>query len=338
MAEFWAHSGWHLLKVNANGDLEVTADFIRAYFNRPEVAPEADSGAGELALHASLVAEPLRAVPDHELAAVEDDDARYNYQVLLNFRDFLINAGTLEAAYLRLVRGEAAPQMPMLFVDQMVHAILRQVLSGTDDALQARAAEVFFREQTVSTDDGRIMLADEDTVEMVSQTGGLGGLGQLLAEADTPAKRVELDVLHEDNKEQYWARSDRFDTVIDFRFTQPALDAFVRVMEQWIAHFLKIDVRIEPVQRIDDDDWRWHIGLDAEATRILNGLYQGQDAEFDDQARIVALFTMDIKDRGIVMEAIRGRPVYLGLAIDAERRLRMKPQNLLVNMPVESSA
>ena len=33
-------------------------------------------------------------------------------------------------------------------------------------------------------------------------------------------------MLDEANAEIYWARSDRFDTVIDFGFEQPALDAF----------------------------------------------------------------------------------------------------------------
>ena len=31
---------------------------------------------------------------------------------------------------------------------------------------------------------------------------------------------------------------------------------------------------------------------------------------------------------------VRGRPVYLGMAQDARARLRLKPQNLLVNLPL----
>ncbi|MEO1794366.1 MAG: hypothetical protein AAFU50_07150 [Pseudomonadota bacterium] len=27
-----------------------------------------------------------------------------------------------------------------------------------------------------------------------------------------------------------------------------------------------LEVRVEPRPRLDDTDWRWHIGLDAEAT------------------------------------------------------------------------
>jgi hypothetical protein len=31
---------------------------------------------------------------------------------------------------------------------------------------------------------------------------------------------------------------------------------------------------------------------------------------------------------------IAGRPVYLGLGMDGEKRIRLKPQNLLVNLPL----
>ncbi|NNE22964.1 MAG: hypothetical protein HKN11_10180 [Rhizobiales bacterium] len=338
MVDFWSHSGWHLLKADEAGDLVVTPAFVRAYFLRPEVMPEDGSCAGEIALHEAITEDPLRRVDEAEIAAIADADVQHNYRVLLAFRDFLVDAGTLEAAYLRIIRGQGAPQLPMLFMDQMVHAILRQILKDVDDPMQVRAAELFFREQTVSTDDGRIMLADEDTVDMVAQTGGMGGLGQLLAQNATPARQVELDVLHEDNKQDYWQRSDRFDTVIDLRFTQPALDAFARVIERWVAHFLKVTVKVQPVQRIDDENWRWHIGLDAKASDVLNRLYQGEEAWLDDQAQIIALFNMQIEDRAAVIETVRGRPVYLGLAMSADGKLRMKPQNLLVNMPLEQAA
>ncbi len=337
MGEFWINSGWHLLRSNAAGDLEVTPEFLRAYFMRPEVMPEETSCAAEIAVHQSIVDDPLRAVDDREISAIADQDVQHNYQVLLAFREFLLEAGTLEAAYLRIIRGGTAPNMPMLFVDQLVHAILRQILAEASDPMQLRAAEIFFREQSVSTDDGRIMLADEETVELFAQTGGLGGLGQLLTQSATPTRRIELDVLHDGNAADYWQRSDRFDTVVDFRFTQPPLDAFARVIEAWIAHFLKITVRVQPVQRIDDERWRWHIGLDAEATRVLNKLYEGASIELDDQAQIIALFVMQIEDQTAVIESVRGRPVYLGLARSAAGKLRMKPQNLLVNMPLEKA-
>jgi hypothetical protein len=228
--------------------------------------------------------------------------------------------------------------IPPVFMDQMVHLILRNVLDDCTDPMRLRAAELFFREQSASVDDGRLMLADEEIVEMHARAGTETGLGQLLAETGTPIKSVALDVLDEDNKSIYWARSDRFDTVIDFRFEQPAPDAFARVIESWLEHLLKLEVRVEPRPRIDDPDWRWHVGLDREATRILNALYEGQTPSLEDMASIVGLFRMRIRDERMLLDRVRGKPIYLGLAMDTRKRVKMKPQNLLTNLPVVAAA
>ena len=162
----------------------------------------------------------------------------------------------------------------------------------------------------------------------------LGGLGQLLNESKTAMKSVELDVLTEDNKHIYWERSDRFDTVVDIRFTQPALDALARVLEAWILHFLKLRTRIQPMRRIEDENWLWHIGLDVDATRLLNSLYQGKELPFGELQKILALFKLDILDKAAVQSNLQGKPIYLALAMTPDKKLKMKPQNLLTNLPV----
>jgi hypothetical protein len=151
-------------------------------------------------------------------------------------------------------------------------------------------------------------------------------------------KSVELDVLSDENSAIYWDRSDRFDTVIDLRFTQPALDALARVIEAWVLHFLGLRTRVQPMQRIDDERWSWHVGLDSEATRILNGLYEGRQTGLDDMQRIIGLFRMTIEDKDAVLPAVRGRPVYLGLAMTPAGKVKLKPQNLLINLPLVQEA
>lgn len=324
----------HLLARNDQGWLAVTPDFVRAYLMRPEVHPIEESCAAEIALHEALMADPFRAVGPHELQAIADPDAADNYRTVLALRDALAGAGTVEGAYLRLIRAPD-PKVPPVFLDQLVHLIARNMLDGTGDAMRPRAAELLFREQTVTTDGGRIMLADEEIVEMHARAGRETGLGQLLAATGAQTRSVSLDVLGRDNADIYWERSDRFDTVIDFRFEQPAPDAFARVLERWLLHMLGISSRIEPRPRIEDDDWRWHIGLDREATRILNGLYQGEDVTLDDRSRIIALFRMRLVDERNVLDRVQGRPIHLALAMTADRRLKTKPQNLLVNLPLK---
>ena len=52
--DFWLTSGWHLLIRDENGYMVPTVEFMRAYFMRDEVAPEAQSCPAELALHKKL--------------------------------------------------------------------------------------------------------------------------------------------------------------------------------------------------------------------------------------------------------------------------------------------
>ena len=332
-AEVWKSAGLHLLSRNANGWLTVTPDFLRAYLSRPEIHPIDTSCETEIALFDALMADPRANVSAEQLAGLADQDAADNYRVVLGFRDLLVKAGTIEGAYLTLMGGQDIA-MPPVFIDQMVHAIAGNMLLGCEDAFRYRAAELLFREQSVTISDGAIMLADEEIVEMHASAQTATGIGQLLAETGTPQKSVELDVLTESNANVYWGRADRFDTVIDLRFEQPALDAFARVIETWLAHMLRLDVRVEPVPKIEDGDWRWHIGLDREATALLNTLYEGKTPSLNDIERILALFRLWVRDNSVLLETVRGRPIYLGLAMTAGGRLKVKPQNLMTNLPL----
>lgn len=331
--EFWNSAGAHLLEVNAQGWLGVTPQFVRAYLTRPEIHPVEESCAAERDLHARLMDDPAIAVTPEQLVSIADPDAADNYRVVLAFRDRLLAAGTVEGAYLDIVR-RPDPKLPPVFLDQLVHVILRNILEGCGDPMRLRAGEIFFREQLVSTDGSRLLLADEEIVDMHAHSGEQHGLMQLLSETGVPAKSVTLDVLGEDNADIYWQRSDRFDTVVDFRFEQPAPDAFARVIEAFLRHLLGVDVRVEPRPRIDDPDWRWHIGLDREATSILNALYRGEAPSVDDISRLIGLFRMRFADDRMLIERVRGKPVHLGLAMTPHKRVRMKPQNLIVNLPL----
>jgi hypothetical protein len=334
----WRSSGLHLTDRDKNGWLVVSSDLLRAYYTRPEIHPVEESCDQENRLFERLMEEPVAPVTEAELAAIKDQDAAENYRIVLRFRDHLLKNGTLESAYMQLFLMPKSPMIPPVFIEQMVHLIMSNIMTPVHDPLMVRASELFFREQKVTTDDGQIMLADAEVVEMYSETGGFGGLGGLLAEAGTPMKQATLDVMTEDNQSGYWDRADQFNFAIDFRYTQPGPDAFARVLEKWIRHFLGIDTRIQAMQSIQDRQWSWHIGLDREATSILNDLYNGASGStpLSDQNRIVALFRMEILNRSRVRSDMRGKAVYLALAMDHSQTVRMKPQNLLVNLPIKN--
>lgn len=336
MRDFWRASGYALLDRDEAGKLVVTDDFLRAYLRRPEVVPVAESCAAERALHGELLERPRLEVPAERRAEIADPDARENYRILLDFRDRLVAASTLERCYLSLFEGERVP-VPPLFVDQLAEVVLRGMLEGVEDPLRARAAELLFRHQKVSIVEGAVLLADRETVEMYATSGGYGGLGELVAQSQTPLRQVELDVLDDANPELYWEREERHDTVLNVTFGQPGLDALCRVLEHWIEHFLGVDASIQPVETIRDQHWVWHIGLDVEGTAILNDLYNGVEVDEATLYRILSLFRLEIGDPSLVAPEIAGRPLYLAMAMTDDNILRLKPQNLLVNLPLAAA-
>jgi hypothetical protein len=333
--DFWLSSGFHLLDRDADGRLAITPDFIRAYLSRPEMMPPDEACQHERALHALLLREPENKVAPADLARLADADAQENFAIFLRFRDLLLQAGTAEAAYCALFRP-GAPAVPSLFIDQLAAVILRGLLESRTDPFQARAAELFFRTQRSTIRDGSILLADEETVEGLGRTGGFGSLGSLVAQAGTPLREIEMDILTKENGDGYWARSDRHDMVLDISFTRPGQDAFARVIEAWIGHLVGAEVQVQPVQTIRDERWVWHIGLDAEASAIMNALYDGADLSDDRLKRVLALFRLDFRDPSLMLPRVAGRSAYLGLAQDANGNLRMKPQNLVVNLPLNT--
>ena len=339
MTDFWAHCGYNLTERNGDGHLLVTDALLRAWWLRPEIAPVDESCAAELALHAALLEAPQRLITSNEIAALEDPDAQENYRVMRAFRDRLLSTPTLEAAYLAIFRGGDVT-VPPLFIDQLAQMIVRGILDGSDNALLARSAELFFRPQKVALEDGAIMLADAATVELHASGGNYGDLGRLLVEAKTRPRRVDLDVLGLDNAERYWQRDEAHDTVLPFQQgngnSSAALAAFCRLIELWVRHFYRVDVKVEAVPGIEDQQWAWHIGLDAEASAILNDLYQGKQLSEERNLRILSLFKMTFLDPSVVRPDVAGRPVYLACAMNAQELLRIKPQNLLLNLPLAS--
>ena len=280
------------------------------------------------------MAQPRLAVSESDVDSIEDEEARDNYRILLRFRDRLLEAGTVEGAYMALFRG--AIDVPPMFIDQLAHVVLRNILDGTEDALELRAAEIFWREQKATIQDGHVLLADLETVEMHAAGNRYGSIGRLIVEAQGSLGAVNLDVLDRANAQLYWARESKHDTVVSLTYGRPALDAFARVVELWIAHFLSLKVKVRPVRQIEEARWAWHAGLDAESTAILNELWAGREVDAGRMRNILALFALHFEDPAAMRVDIAGRAVYLALSAD-EGVVRMKPQNLLLNLPLNEA-
>jgi hypothetical protein len=299
------------------------------------VHPVEESNEAEHALHASLMEAPRRKVAEPEILAVGDEDAIHNYRVVLRFRDRLLETGTVEGCYMSLFKGPI--DIPPIFIEQLVHVILRNILDGCDDSLRLRAAELFFREQKATIQEGHVLLADQETVEMHASGNRFGSIGRLIVEAQGDLAKVDLDVLDRANAAIYWERESRHDTVISLTYGRPALDALCRVIEAWVAHFRSLKVKVRPLRQIDEHPWAWHAGLDAESTAILNDLWAGTQVEQGRMRRILSLFSLQFDDPAAMRQDIAGRTVYLAVSADEEGVVRMKPQNLLLNLPLNEA-
>jgi hypothetical protein len=320
--------GHHLLDRDEGGGLLVSDAFLKAYMARPEIAPPAEACAAERSLHERLLLDPRQPVGPAQIAEIADVDARENWEVMVAFRDHLARHRTLEAAYLDIVRRNL--KFPHIFLNQIVHAVLRNVLDDCEDAFVVRAAEMFFRPQKLTLHDGSLVAADEETVS------GMGDkpLSPLVSMLGLPAA-AEIDVLSDGNADSYWERSDLFDMALDLTAGRRGLAALGEVVERWIAHLLAVDVAIEPVVELEDVTFTWYVGLDAEATRIGDMLWNGDDLDEPTRGRVIGLYRLTFPDSADVLERVRGEPVYLITAMSADKVLRLKPQNLVTGLPIQ---
>ncbi len=267
------------------------------------------------------------------IGAIADEDARENWQFMIGFRDKLIAHGSIEAAYLAIVRA-GAKGIPPLFLNQLVHLILRNALDGCEDPFVLRAAELLFRAQKGSLKDGALLLADHELVEeLEAERQSLMTTSPLAAMMGKDAT-AELDVMTDETAESYWSRSDAFTMVLNLGGDPRSREALCRVLETWILHMLGIETTIAAVERVEDADWRWFVGLDAEATAIGNRLWRGEAVDPAEQSRICGLFRLDFTDASRVDPKLAGKPVYLLMALTEDMVLRVKPQNLIVGLPL----
>jgi hypothetical protein len=328
-SDLWISSGHHLLDRTRDGHLAITDEFLKAYLARPEIVPPDDACDRERALHARLLAAPRAPVAMADVNALADRDARENWRHLVQFRDHLMAHPTIEGAYLSLARAQRITTPP-LFLNQLVHLIARTMLEGERDMFLWRAAELLFRPQRLSMQDGVMLLADEEIVDGNAATDRASPLVAIFGDAQTRS----LDVLSAANAPQYATRSDAFDMVLDFRPKEPGRKAFARVLERFIAHLTGARVAIEPAERFETDQWTWFVGLDQEATAIGNALWRSETPPDDGQQRIVALFSARVSDPAEATAAVGQGAFPLILAMTSGRIVRVKPQNLISGLPL----
>lgn len=322
MPEFWVASGHHLTRLDTQGRMLVTDELILAWLARPEVLPPADACTAERALHTRLKQSPRAKVSEMELTALADPDARENWRFLLALRDRLTAAGTVEDGYAQIVAEGVT--LPQVFMSQLVQLILRNALDGCDSPQTLRAAECFFRPQRSHIKDDKLLLADEELVQIYEQEMHASPLTAMFSGGVS-----SLDVLGGGNDWTYWSRSDAHTMVLNFGGDPEARRGMADAIAAFLRHMLGLDCTVTPETQAEGIDLRWFIGLDPAGTAIGNALWHGKPAP----ATLVGLFRLDTQDARIRAD-LRGQPIWLILGLGADGAIRMKPQNLLTGLPL----
>jgi len=322
--DFWLSCGHHLLDRGRDGRLRLTDEFLKAYLARPELLPPPQACHAEREIHARLLRDPRRPVAASQITAIADPDARENWQFAVAWRDHLLREPTLESAYLTVVRDKLS--FPPLFLDQLVQLILRNVLEGCGDPFVLRAAELFFRAQQLSVVEGTLLARDSELASSNAATPltALLGLGSM----------QNTVILSEENASAYWDRSDAFDLALDLTAGRRGLSALAQVATLWIRHLLGVAVSIEAITELRNASLTWYVGLDSQATRIGDALWQGEVVNEATRRLVVGLFLLTISEGATVLEGARDAPTYLIAAMSPGMTLRMKPQNLITGLPL----
>jgi Family of unknown function (DUF6352) len=326
--DFWLACGHHLLDRDAAGKLLVTDEFLKAYLARPELVPPPQACPGERRLHDALLSDPRQLVTPSQIAAIADPDARENWEMMIAWRDHLVKHLTLEAAYLEIVRRNI--RIPQLFVGQLIQVILRNLLDDCADVFVLRAAEMFFRPQRLVVREGSVIAIDAEA-EQPDQ----GHQSPLFALLGLPPA-IGVDMLNDATARSYFDRSDRFDMALELTPGQRGLAALGEVVGRWLSHLIAIDVAIEPLRELRDVRFSWYVGLDAEASRIGDAIWNSGEIDDTMRARLIGLYQLTFRSPPNPIGKVRGEPVYLLAAMTVDGILRLKPQNLVTGLPIPS--
>src|SRR3569833_876393 len=176
---------------------------------------------------------------------------------MIGRRDHLVKHRTLEAAYLEITRRNLG--VPQLLVGQLTQAILRNALDACEDAIMLRAAEMFFRPQKVTMQQGSATVIDVEKEALLGRQHR-APLAELLG---LPVVS-EVDMLDDATEASYWERSDRFDMALDLPAERRGMVARGDVIRHKHTHQHTNKNVIDPLSELRNAPFSWFVGLDSE--------------------------------------------------------------------------
>jgi hypothetical protein len=175
-----------------------------------------------------------------------------------------------------------------------------------------------------------LLAADEEKIAGTSPAP----LSPLVSMLGVPAE-ADIDVMTEDNAASYWNRSDMFDMALDLTAGRRGLAGLAHAISHWLSHLLAVDVSIEPLTELREVKFAWYVGLDSEATKIGDRLWNNEALDDKIAGRVAGLFRLMFTDRTAASDKLRDEPIYLIMAMTPDKLLRLKPQNLVTGLPIK---
>jgi hypothetical protein len=83
-----------------------------------------------------------------------------------------------------------------------------------------------------------------------------------------------------------------------------------------------------------EEKFTWYVGLDADGTKIGDALWNGEELDEVTQSRLIGLYRLTFRNPDVAMEKVKGEPIFLIMAMDKDKILRLKPQNLVTGLPI----
>jgi len=330
VTDFWLSCGHHLLDRVDGGGLLLTDEFLKAYMARPELAPPAEACVVERTLHAALMADPRRSVSADEIAAIADQDARENWQIMIDFRDQPARSSDRRG---RLC-GAGAPRHRR---DATACFTISSFTSSC--AMRSTAA-------TTLTSCGRANCSFARSVSLCMKAHCLRPTKSgLPVRRKRRSRRLRPCWGSNDRPRSMFSTTrtlvpiggvaDRFDMALDLTAGRRGTAALGEVIARWIGHVMSVAVEVEPVVEVRNAVLTWYVGLDAEATKIGDALWRGYELDEESFARVVALYRLRFADPSVVSDRVADDPAYLILAMTPEKVIRVKPQNLVSGLPIK---
>ena len=195
---------------------------------------------------------------------------------------------TLEAAFLSLFRGSVSG-IPPLFLQMLTQLVVRAAMEERRRRLHPPRRRdpvppAARRHPPGRAPAGRRGMAGKPRWRRRPRDGGpVAGRSRRAAARGGGGGAVRSE------RRRLRPRSDAHDLALDIAEGRPGQHGLARALERLIAHLLGEDVAIRPAAVIEDPDWRWHVGLDTEATAITNDLWNGEAVEQARLARILWL-------------------------------------------------